>query len=79
MSTISYEDLKNDMNECFDRISHSFKPFIITRKSENMVIMSKSYYDSLMETLYLKSNKKNYDHLDKSIAEYRKSESVDKV
>ena len=78
MLAINYTNLRENMKECFDKITDSFEPLIVTRKSENMVIMSESYYDSLMETIYLKSSKKNYDHLNKSIAEYRNAELVEK-
>ena len=40
----------------FDCVAEDKETLIVTRKDENMVIMSQSSYDSLMETLHLVSN-----------------------
>jgi antitoxin YefM len=40
-------------------------------KAEDAVVMSKSYYDSLMETVYLLKSPANAQHLEEAIAEYK--------
>lgn len=41
---------------------------IITRKNdENVVLMSQAQYDNMMENLYIRDSKANYDRLKKSI------------
>ena len=57
MLAVNYTKLRENMKECFDKVADSFEPMIVTRKDENMIIMSQSQYDSLMETVYLVGNK----------------------
>ena len=70
MTAINYTTLRDNMRMCFDKISEDREPMIVTRKGENMVIMSQSSYDSLMETLYLLRNRENYNHLMKSVEQH---------
>ena len=74
MNAVNYTTLRDNMKKCFDQISEDCEPMIVTRKGENMVIMSQSSYDSLMETLYLLRDRENYDHLMKSIEQHRKGQ-----
>ena len=78
MLATNYTTLRENMKEYFDQAADSFEPLVVTRKDENMVILSQSLYDSLMETIYLMSNKKNFDHLNKSINQYKKGKTVRK-
>ena len=71
MIAVNYTTLRDNMKDCFDKISDSCETMIVTRKSSNMVIMSEDSYNSLMETIYLLGNKANYSHLMKSVAQYR--------
>ena len=75
MLAVNYTGLRDNMKECFDRIADSFEPMIVTRKNENMVIMSQSAYDSLMETVHLVKCEANYEHLQESIAQHRKHQT----
>lgn len=72
MLAVNYSTLRDNMKEYFDKITDSFETLIVTRKNSNMVIMSEASYNSLMETLHLLGNRENYDHLMKSVAEYKK-------
>ena len=71
MIAVNYSNLRDNMKEYFDELSDSFETMIVTRKDENMVIMSQGTYDSLIETLHLLGSKENYDHLMKSINQYK--------
>lgn len=71
MLATNYTSLRDNMKEYFDKIAGEYETMIVTRKDENMVIMSQSTYDSLMETIYLMSSKTNYDHLMESIAQHK--------
>lgn len=71
MLATNYTDLRDNMKSYFEKITDEYETLIVTRKKENMVIMSQSTYDSLMETVYLMSNKANYNHLIESIEQYK--------
>ena len=71
MIAVNYTTLRDNMKDCFDSIADKYETMIVTRKDENMVIMSQSTYDSLMETLYLYGSKANYDHIMQSISQYK--------
>ncbi len=71
MIATNYTSLRDNMKGYFDQVADQFETLIVTRKDENMVIMSQSTYDSLMETVYLMSNKANYNHLMKSIEQHK--------
>ncbi|NET61878.1 MAG: hypothetical protein F6K47_38900 [Symploca sp. SIO2E6] len=45
--------------------------YIVRRDTEDAVVMSKSYYDSLIETVYLLKSPANAKHLEEAIAEYK--------
>lgn len=72
MIAVNYSTLRNNMKAYFDKVSDDKDTMIVTRKNENVVVMSQSTYDSLMETLHLTGNKTNYNHLMKSIDELKK-------
>jgi len=78
MLATNYTNLRDNMKEYFNQIADSFEPLIVTRKDENMVIMSQSLYDSLMETVYLMGNEQNRAHLGKSIEQYRRGQAFEK-
>lgn len=71
MLAVNYTTLRDNMKSYFDQIAEDKETMIVTRKDENMVIMSQSLYDSMMETLYLVSNENNMNHLMKSINQHK--------
>ena len=73
MIAINYSNLRDNMKECFDELADTYETMIVTRKEENMIIMSESSYNSLMETIYLLDNENNYKHLMKSIDQHKSS------
>ena len=78
MLAVNYSNLRENMKDYFDRIAEEKETLIVTRKDENMVIMSQSSYVSLMETLYLVSNQTNHEHLMTSIQQHKKGKGVHK-
>lgn len=75
MLAVNYTTLRDNMKSCFDQIAEDKETMIVTRKDENMVIMSQSSYDSIMETLYLVSNGNNLSHLEESIRQHKENKT----
>jgi len=66
--TISYTEARDHLKSYLDYVTQNSEPIFITRKSGgDVVMMSKSDYNSLEETLYLLSSAKNRNHLIKAI------------
>ena len=52
-------------------------PLFVTRsKGEDVVVLSKSDYESMQETLYLLSSPKNAERLARGLEEYKKGEGI---
>ncbi|MBP6123944.1 MULTISPECIES: type II toxin-antitoxin system Phd/YefM family antitoxin [Providencia] len=72
MKTISFSDARNNLKAVLDRVVDDADTTIITRRdSEDAVVMSLEYYNSLMETIYLLRSPANAEHLNKSIAQFK--------
>lgn len=71
MIAVNYSTLRNNMKAYFDKVSEDQDTLVVTRKNDNIVVMSQEAYDSMKETLYLTGNRENYDHLMKSIGELK--------
>ncbi|MEX6315951.1 type II toxin-antitoxin system Phd/YefM family antitoxin [Providencia manganoxydans] len=72
MKTISFSDARSNLKAVLDRVVDDADTTIITRRdSEDAVVMSLEYYNSLMETIYLLRSPANAEHLNKSIAQFK--------
>lgn len=72
MKTISFSDARSNLKAVLDRVVDDADTTIITRRdSEDAVVMSLEYYNSLMETIYLLRSPANAEHLNKSIAQFQ--------
>ena len=73
MISVNYTQFRNNMKNHLDIVTEDFEPITVTRKeNKNVVIISESVYNNLLENAYLMSSKANYDWLMKSMQEYRK-------
>ncbi|OQK17555.1 prevent-host-death protein [Methyloprofundus sedimenti] len=71
MQIISFTEARNSLKSVLDRVINDADCTIITRRdSEDAVVMSLDYYDSLMETVYLLKSPANAEHLRKSIDQF---------
>ncbi len=69
MIHVNFTDLRNRLAHWFDRAHQDRAPILVTRQGhEPVVMMAQSDYESLMETLYLKSSPTNAARLDAAIA-----------
>ena len=75
MEIINYTEARKNLKSVLDRVADDEDYTVIFRRdAEDAVIMSKSHYDSLMETLHLLSSPKNAQRLNESIAALRRGE-----
>ena len=76
MKIVSFNEARKDLKEVLDSVIKDADTTVITRSgSEGVVVMSLSYYNSLMETVHLLRSPANADHLNKSITQYKEGKS----
>ncbi|WP_417592894.1 type II toxin-antitoxin system Phd/YefM family antitoxin [Owenweeksia hongkongensis] len=70
MEVTNLTDFRKNMKSYFERVFNLRVPLFISRpKGEDMVLMSKSDYESMQETFYLLKSPKNADRLLAAIEE----------
>lgn len=71
MRIISFTEARNGLKAVLDQVVNDADCTVITRRdSEDAVVMSLDYYESLMETVYLLKSPANAQHLQKSIEQF---------
>ena len=77
MRTVSYTQARNSLKAVLDRVADDADCTVITRRdAEDAVVMSLDQYNGLMETLHLLSSPANAAHLQRSLEQYRKGQTV---
>ncbi|MFC1685198.1 type II toxin-antitoxin system Phd/YefM family antitoxin [Pseudomonadota bacterium] len=72
MRIVSFTEARNGLKSVLDQVVNDADCTVITRRdSEDAVVMSLDFYNSLMETVYLLKSPANAEHLRKSIEQYR--------
>ena len=72
MIAVNYSNARQNLREYCDKTVNDFETVIITRKSgENVVLMSESEYNNMLENLYIRSNREDYEKLLASIADIK--------
>ena len=72
MKIVSFTEARNGLKAVLDSVINDADTTVITRRdSEDAVVMSLDYYNSLMETVHLLRSPANAEHLNKSIAQYK--------
>lgn len=72
MIAISYSAARQNLKDYCDKATNDFETIIITReRGENVVMLSETEYNNLMENLYIRSNPEYYKKLMTSIAELK--------
>ncbi|QNL50751.1 type II toxin-antitoxin system prevent-host-death family antitoxin [Olivibacter sp. SDN3] len=67
----TYSDFRQKLKGYLDEVFKSNSPLFVTRtKGENIVVLSESDYESIMETFYLLKSPKNAKRLQQAIAQY---------
>ena len=76
MEIVNYTEARNNFKKVLDRVSDDCDSTVITRRDrEDVVLMAKSEYDSLMETIYLLKSPANAKHLTDAISRELKQEN----
>lgn len=79
MEITTYSNFRQHLKSFLDKVMESNTPLYVKRtKGEDVVVLSKSDYESMEETLYVLSSEKNRTHLLESIKQAEKGE-VEKV
>ncbi len=72
MKIVSFTDARNRLKAVLDSVVDDADIVVITRRdSEDAVVMSLDYYNSLMETVHLLRSPVNAEHLNRSIAQFK--------
>lgn len=68
----TYSDFRQKLKCYLDEVVKSHSPLYVTRtKRENIVVLSESNYESLMETFYLLKSPKNAERLQRAVEQYQ--------
>ncbi|MGH1431964.1 MAG: type II toxin-antitoxin system Phd/YefM family antitoxin [Neptuniibacter sp.] len=71
MKIVSFTEARNGLKSVLDGVVNDADTTVITRRdSEDAVVMSLDYYNSLMETVHLLRSPANAEHLNRSITQY---------
>ena len=80
MIHVNATDFRNRIAHWMDRAADDHVPLLITRQGhEPSVLMTQSDYNSMVETLYLKSSPRNAARLDAAIARFEAGEGIEKT
>ena len=72
MKIVSFTEARNGLKAVLDGVVNDADTTIITRRdSEDAVVMSLDYYNSLMETVHLLRSPENVEHLNRSITQFK--------
>ena len=72
MRIVTFTEARNGLKAVLDSVVDDADTTVITRRdSEDAVVMSLDYYNSLMETVHLLRSPANAEHLNRSIEQYK--------
>lgn len=79
LNIVNFREARKNFKSLLDTVANDKNCTVIVRRdAEDAVIMSKSYYDSLMETVYLLKSPANAQHLEEAISEYKAGKKQEK-
>ncbi|MFS0517203.1 type II toxin-antitoxin system Phd/YefM family antitoxin [Nostoc sp. UIC 10607] len=79
MKVISFSEARNNLKTVLDRVAEDADYTIITRRdADDAVVMSLEFFNSLMETVHLLKSPTNAAHLERSIAQFKQGEVVER-
>lgn len=79
MLSINYSNFRQNLKSILDQVNFSNVPMLITRsKGEDVVILSKSDFDSMEETFYLLKSPKNAERLLEAIKQLEAGKATER-
>lgn len=73
MEITNYTSFRQSLKSYLDKVFSNHTPLFVTRaKGEDVVVLSKADYDSMLETFYLLKSHKNALRLAKGLEDYEK-------
>ena len=79
MKIVTFTEARNQLKAVLDRVVNDADYTVITRRdAEDTVVMSLEYFNSLLETVHLLKSPANAAHLERSIAQYRQGQVIEK-
>ncbi len=77
MLAVNYSTLRENLKKYCDATNQDMETIIVTRKSGgNVVLISETEYNNLLENLYIRSSPEYYNTLLKSIEELKSGKTV---
>ena len=77
MLAVNYSTLRENLKKYCDVANQDLETIVVTRKSGgNVVLISESEYNNLLENLYIRSNPEYYNKLLRSIDELKSGKTV---
>jgi len=74
---VNYSTLRENLKKYCDVANQDLETIVVTRKSGgNVVLISESEYNNLLENLYIRSNPEYYNKLLRSIEELKSGKTV---
>jgi antitoxin YefM len=79
MIATNYSSVRQNLKKYCDKAVKDIETIVITRKNdENVVLLSESQYNNLMENLYIRSNPEYYNKLLQSIEQLKQGKVINK-
>ncbi|WP_373523629.1 type II toxin-antitoxin system Phd/YefM family antitoxin [Aquiflexum sp.] len=73
MEIITYTNFRQNLKKYLDKVFTDDSPLFVTRTDgKDVLILSKSDYESMQETFYLMKSPKNAERLLRGLKEYKK-------
>ena len=79
MEVTTYSNFRQNLKGFMDLVFNTRSPLFVKRaKGEDVVVLSKSDYESMEETIHLLSSPKNAERLAQGIKEYEEGKGVER-
>jgi len=79
MTAVNYSKFQQNVKEYCDKVINDVETVIITRDDdENVVLLSESEYNNMLENIYIRSNPEEYQELLRSIEQFKKGQGLER-